>query len=72
MNHNWGAPATQPDPLFLQGAHAGRLVSMRQDLQSVNRMPLQTGLPVTVEPLGFDLEQARSGAWEQRQPASVS
>lgn len=72
MNHNWGAPATQSDPLFLQGAHTGRLVSMQHGLQSVNRMPLQTGLPVTIEGLGFDLSQARSGTVEPPVPASAS
>ncbi|EEF26064.1 nitrate reductase, putative, partial [Ricinus communis] len=42
MNHCWGSAVTQPDPLFLRGAHTGRLISMHADLQSINRMPLQS------------------------------
>jgi anaerobic selenocysteine-containing dehydrogenase len=60
MTQNWGA-GSQPDPLFLRGAHTGRLISMQHDLQAINRMPLQSGVPVTIEPMGFTLQQAQAG-----------
>lgn len=60
MNHCWGAPATQPDPWFLRGAHTGRLVSMQSGIQPINRMPLQSGIPVVLEKLGFTQAQAQA------------
>jgi len=61
MSHCWGA-GSEADPLYLRGAHTGRLVSMQQDIQSINRMPLQSGIPVAIDKLGFTWQQARSGA----------
>lgn len=58
MNHCWGAPMNQPDPWFLRGAHTGRLISMQTELQTINRMPLQSGVPVAIEKLEFNFEQA--------------
>lgn len=61
MTHGWGAgPDNADDPLGLQGAHTGRLVSMRADLQPINRMPLQSGIRVELKRLGFTLDQART------------
>jgi anaerobic selenocysteine-containing dehydrogenase len=57
MTHGWGG-APGADPLGLHGAHTGRLVSLDTDLQTINRMPKQTGVRVRLKPLGFDLEQA--------------
>jgi anaerobic selenocysteine-containing dehydrogenase len=61
MSHCWGTAQTQADPLFLRGAHTGRLVSMQADVQSINRMPLQSGVAVFIEKLGFTLQQAKQG-----------
>jgi anaerobic selenocysteine-containing dehydrogenase len=61
MAHCWGAGA-QADPFALRGSHTGRLVSLTHGVQPINRMPLQSGIPVTVKPLGFTLEQARAKA----------
>jgi len=58
MSHCWGA-GSQPDPWFLRGAHTGALISMKMDIQPINRMPLQSGVPVAIEKLGFNLGQAR-------------
>lgn len=60
MTHCWGSP-TDPDPLGLRGAHTGRLVSLHADIQSINRMPRQSGVPVDLAPLGFTLEEAQEG-----------
>jgi anaerobic selenocysteine-containing dehydrogenase len=60
MSQCWGS-GSQPDPLFLRGAHTGRLISMRTGLQSINRMPLQSGVPVAIEKLGFSLQAAQAG-----------
>jgi len=60
MTHCWGSPADL-DPLGLRGAHTGRLVSMHAHIQSVNRMPRQSGVPVDLEPLGFTLDEAQDG-----------
>ena len=61
MAHCWGA-GSQPDPLFLRGAHTGKLISMQEDIQSINRMPLQSGVAVNVEKLDFTLQQAQEKA----------
>jgi anaerobic selenocysteine-containing dehydrogenase len=62
LNHCWGSPANQPDPWFLRGAHTGRLISLQIGLQSINRMPLQSGVPVAIERLDFTLEEAQARA----------
>lgn len=62
MSHGWGAATTIQDPLFLQGAHTGRLISMNLDIQSINRMPLQSGVAVAIERLPFTLHQAKQGS----------
>ncbi len=64
MTHCWGAGA-KADPWALRGAHTGRLISMHHYLQSGNRMPRQSGVPVDIEPLGFNLEQAQAGTAPQ-------
>lgn len=59
MTHGWGKQ-TVADPAGLQGAHTGALISMHDaNIQSVNRMPRQSGVPVDIEPLGFTLAEAR-------------
>jgi hypothetical protein len=58
MSHCWGTSA-EADPLNLNGAHTGILISLQSDLQSINRMPRQSGIPVDLEPLGFTLTEAR-------------
>jgi anaerobic selenocysteine-containing dehydrogenase len=60
MSHGWGANA-QPDPWYLRGAHTGRLISMQSDIQPINRMPRQSGVPVQIEKLSFTLQEARAG-----------
>lgn len=62
MNHCWGSATTQADPWFLRGAHTGRLISMQTDLQAINRMPLQSGVPVAIEKLDFTLGEALAKA----------
>ena len=58
MAHCWGS-GSQADPYALRGAHTGRLISMTEGVQSINRMPLQSGIAVTLKPLGFSLPEAR-------------
>ncbi len=58
MSHCWGTSA-DADPLNLKGAHTGILISLQSELQSINRMPRQSGIPVDLEPLGFTLTEAR-------------
>lgn len=58
MTHCWGALTTS-DKYGLRGAHTGTLVSMR-DVQSINRMPTQSGIFVDIQPLGLSLEEARA------------
>ncbi|MET0984556.1 MAG: molybdopterin-dependent oxidoreductase [Steroidobacteraceae bacterium] len=60
MSHCWGS-GSQDDPLFLRGAHTGRLISMQTDIQTINRMPLQSGVRVRLEKLGFTLQEAKAG-----------
>lgn len=61
MTHCWGSPF-QDDPLCLQGGHTGRLTSMHDRfIQTINRMPLQSGIAVDLRPLGFSLEDAQEG-----------
>ena len=61
MSHCWGAGSLN-DPYALRGAHTGRLISMQKSRQAVNRMPLQSGVPVDIEALGFNLQQAQERA----------
>ena len=69
MTHGWGAgPDPTPDPFGLRGAHTGRLVSISEDLQPINRMPLQSGIPVEIVKLGFDLEAAGAAAVREAVP----
>lgn len=58
MNHCWGSAVTLPDPWFLRGAHTGRLISMQTDIQTINRMPLQSGVPIAIEKLDFTFDEA--------------
>lgn len=60
MTHCWGT-VTRADPLGLRGAHSGSLISMHDHIQSINRMPRQSGIPVDIVPLGFDLADAEAG-----------
>ena len=60
MAHCWGT-VTRPDPYGLRGAHSGSLISMHNNIQSVNRMPRQSGIPVDIVPLGFSLAEAQAG-----------
>jgi anaerobic selenocysteine-containing dehydrogenase len=60
MAHSWGT-VTRPDPLGLRGAHTGTLISMHDHIQTVNRMPRQSGIPVDIAPLGFSLAEAQAG-----------
>jgi anaerobic selenocysteine-containing dehydrogenase len=57
LAHCWGKH-DHSDPLARHGSHSGRLVSLRANLQSINRMPLQTGIPVWLEPLPISLNAA--------------
>jgi anaerobic selenocysteine-containing dehydrogenase len=61
MTHCWGT-VTRNDPRGLLGGHTGTLVSLRKQVQSINRMPLQSGIPVTIEPLGITLQEAKNAA----------
>jgi len=60
MAHCWGA-GSHPDPLALRGSHTGRLVSLKRQIQPINRMPLQSGIPVSLTPLAFTYDQALAG-----------
>lgn len=57
LAHCWGEHDSS-DPLARRGSHSGRLVSLRDNLQSINRMPLQTGIAVQLEPLPINLDPA--------------
>ncbi|MDB5584178.1 MAG: hypothetical protein JWR80_9354 [Bradyrhizobium sp.] len=65
MTHCW-VPADADDLLATQGSHTSALVSMREHLQSINRMPLQTNIPVRLRALGRSLDEAK----ELRQAAA--
>jgi anaerobic selenocysteine-containing dehydrogenase len=58
MSHCWGSPL-EPDPLGLRGGHTGQLISLHEHIQSINRMPRQSGVPVDLQPLGFTHEEAQ-------------
>ena len=57
MSHCWGLAADQlaQDPNGLKGAQTGFLVSLQDKLQSINRMPLQTGIPIELSKLDHTL-----------------
>jgi anaerobic selenocysteine-containing dehydrogenase len=57
MAHGWGAGSVS-DPWGLKGAHTGRLVSMHASLQPINRMPQQSGIPVSLSKLPMTLTLA--------------
>ncbi|MBA2933837.1 molybdopterin-dependent oxidoreductase [Sphingomonas sp. CGMCC 1.13654] len=59
MAHCWGT-VTRADPLGLRGGHTGSLVSLHKQVQSINRMPRQSGIPVDIAPLGLTLWEARA------------
>ncbi|MDB5969994.1 MAG: hypothetical protein JWQ90_2444 [Hydrocarboniphaga sp.] len=46
MAHCWGALDPAADPFGRLGGHTSRLVSLDDDLQTINRMPRQSGIPV--------------------------
>ena len=50
LPHMWGALDAKSDPEGRKGAHVGRLVSLRRDLEPINFMPLQSGIPVDLRP----------------------
>ena len=63
MTHNWGAGPGQSDPYFLMGAHTGRLASMAaENATAINRMIIQSGIPVSLVDVGFDLGAAQTMA----------
>jgi anaerobic selenocysteine-containing dehydrogenase len=45
MSHMWGSPQTAQKDSAL-GAHTGRLVSLEQDCDPINHMPVMTAIPV--------------------------
>nr|WP_176392237.1 molybdopterin-dependent oxidoreductase [Sphingomonas sp. CDS-1] len=61
MTHCW-ASMEDDNALGTKGGHTSKLVSMHVDLQPINRMPLQSGIPVRLQPLGLNLEQAKAYA----------
>jgi anaerobic selenocysteine-containing dehydrogenase len=48
MAHQWGDPDDALDPGGSKGAFTGRLVSLDHEVESINRMPRQTAIPVSV------------------------
>jgi anaerobic selenocysteine-containing dehydrogenase len=48
MAHQWGDPDVTLDPDGNKGAFTGRLVSLDHEVESINRMPRQTAIPVKV------------------------
>lgn len=49
MSHMWGTPTgATPDNIPL-GAHTGRLVSLEENCDPINHMPLMTAIPVQVK-----------------------
>ena len=50
MSHQWGALDPSDDPESLQGAFTGRLVSLDSDIEAINYMPRQSGVPVNILP----------------------
>jgi hypothetical protein len=55
LNHGWGAVDRKRDPECETGAFIGELVSIELGLTSINYMPRQSAIPVSVQPY---LEQA--------------
>ncbi|WP_419827173.1 molybdopterin-containing oxidoreductase family protein [Sphingomonas sp.] len=49
MAHCWGEADAVHDPQQRRGAFTGRLVSLDEDIEPINRMPIQTGFPVSIE-----------------------
>ena len=47
-HHQWGTLDEDSDEA---GAHVGRLVSIDENLQSINYMPVQSGIPVNINPV---------------------
>jgi len=50
MTHGWGALDAAVDPEGATGAFTGRLVSLTEDLQSINYMTRQSAIPVSIGP----------------------
>jgi len=50
MTHGWGAVDLVTDPEGVSGTFVGRLVSIKADLQPFNFMPLQSAIPIAVQP----------------------
>ena len=48
MAHLWGSIDPQEDPDGTMGAHTGRLVSLASGAQTINHMPILTGIPVDI------------------------
>ena len=52
MTHCWGwLPGEDPDPAD-GGANPSRLISTTSDVESINRMPRMSAIPVDIRPLG--------------------
>lgn len=51
MSHQWGALDPEDDPEGKEGAFTGRLVSIEHNLEKINFMPRQSGIPVNIQPL---------------------
>ncbi|MBI1181976.1 MAG: hypothetical protein GC201_15630 [Alphaproteobacteria bacterium] len=49
MMGQWGALNPNDDPEGKTGAFTGRLVSIERDLEEINFMPRQSGIPVNIE-----------------------
>ena len=49
MAHCWGELDGSADPEQRRGAFTGRLVSLDEDVEPINRMPVQTGFAVSIE-----------------------
>ncbi len=48
MAQCWGETDPGDDPDQLRGSFTGRLVSLEEDIEPINRMPIQTGIPVRI------------------------
>lgn len=51
MAHCWGETDEAYDPDQRHGAFTGRLVSLEEDIEPINRMPTQTGIAISVSRL---------------------
>jgi anaerobic selenocysteine-containing dehydrogenase len=58
MTHCWAARDTA-NFLGIEGGHTSKLVSLQDSLQTINRMPLQTSIPVRLRALGKTLAEAK-------------